>query len=156
MVVVARFLEEARARRMRGWLRLCHIPARLRRGDDGRIELWVRRDDEARALDFLCTIVVGLDVGHLPPSSRRERMLEGENLLVGAVFGFVGLMAGIVAVIAVPVLLALGLVVPVVTAACGFAAGVVSGTARDTEWHTGGATALPAWAAEISTEPPRR
>lgn len=141
---------------MKGWLRLCHIPARLRRGDDGRVELSVRRDDEARALDFLCTIVVGLDVGHLRPSSRRARMMEGENLFVGAVFGFAGLIAGIAAVILVPALLVLGLVVPVVTAAGAFAVGVVSGTFGDTEWHTGGTAELPAWAAEISTEPPSR
>ena len=140
---------------MKRWLRLCHVPAQLRRGDDERIELWVRRDDEARALDFLCTIVLGLDVGHLTPSSRWELMREGENLFAGAVFGFVGLIVGIVAVILVPPLLVLGLIVPVLTAVAGFAAAVVSGASRDTDWRTGGA-ALPAWAAEISGEDPRR
>ncbi len=140
---------------MKRWLRLSHVPARLRRGEDERIELLVRRDDEARALDFLCTIVLGLDVGHLTPSSRWELMREGENLFAGAVFGFVGLIGGIVAVIVVPPLLTLGLVVPALTAAAGFAAGVASGASRDTEWRTGG-TALPAWAAEISGEDPQR
>ncbi|MDX1690593.1 MAG: hypothetical protein R3290_06190 [Acidimicrobiia bacterium] len=156
MVVVARFVDERRARRMKGWLRLCSIPARLRRGDDGRLELSVRRADEVRAVDLLCTIVLGLDPGHLAPTPMRERLREGENLVTGLVFAFAGLVAGLVALVAVPPLLPLGLAVPALAAAGAGAVGVLSGVRRSTGWRTDASRSLPAWASGIAGPTPRR
>ncbi len=157
MTVIARFVDERRARRMKGWLRLCHIPSRLRFGDDGRIELSVRTTDEPRALDLLCTIVLGLDIGHLNPTSARERYLEAENLIAGAVGALAGLVIGVISMFFVPVFLALGVLIPVLGATVGFLVGSLGGLRRDgREWRSTPSPALPAWAAELSVSPRRR
>jgi len=106
MVVIARFVDTARARRMKGWLGRSHIRARLARGDDGRVELAVPRYEQSRALDLLVTIFLGLGIDHLDDEPAWERAVTMENSLTGAAFAMVAFVLGIIAWITVPVLAA--------------------------------------------------
>lgn len=103
-VVVARFVDTARARRMRAWLDRSYIPSRLRNRDDGPWELTVAARDEHRALDLLLTLYWGLGVEHIRPERPWQRALTLENAMLGAAVALVVSMVGLIAWWALPVL----------------------------------------------------
>jgi len=104
VVVVARFVDERRARRMRAWLGRSYIAARLDEGPDGRTELLVSARDEHRALDLLVTLFWGLDIDHIGPEPAWQRALTLENTLLGGAIALVVAMVALLAWWMVPVL----------------------------------------------------
>jgi hypothetical protein len=104
VVVVARFVDERRAQRMRAWLYRSYIPARLSDGPDGRVELLVPARDEHRALDLLVTLFWGLDIDHIGPEPVWQRAMTLENALLGGAIALVVSMVALLAWWVVPVL----------------------------------------------------
>ena len=104
MVVIARFQDDRRARRMRAWLRRSHIRARLEDLPDGRQELLVHPADEHRALDLLLTLFWGLDVDHLGREPAWQRAMTLENALLGMAIALVASMTALLAWWVLPVL----------------------------------------------------
>lgn len=104
MVVIARFGDARRARRMQDWLLRSHIGARLGDGDDGRLELSVHHRDERRALGVLLAVFWGLDVSHIRPERAVQRALTLENALLGGAIALVSAMLALVAWWVIPVL----------------------------------------------------
>lgn len=101
-VAIARFIDAARAVRVRDWMRRSHIAATLARGGDGRLELLVDRHEERRAVDLLLTILLGLDIDHIPPEPGWQRALSAENALTGAALGIFVLVLGLIAWVIMP------------------------------------------------------
>ena len=114
MVVIARFRDHKRGRRMRAWLQRSHIRALLRDRDDGLVELTVHPADEHRALDLLLTLFWGLDVDHIKPERSWQRAMTLENALLGVAIALVVAMGSLVAWWVLPVLA----VVPIGTNPC--------------------------------------
>lgn len=104
MVVIARFRDHKRGRRMRAWLMRSHIRARLHDRDDGLIELSVHPLDERRALDLLLTLFWGLEIDHIKREPALQRALTLENALLGAAIGLVVAMTALLAWWVLPVL----------------------------------------------------
>lgn len=119
MVVIARFADGRRARRMRAWLHRSHIGTRLDDGSDGWLELLVHPRDEHRALDIMVTLIYGLDIDHMPPERTVQRAMTRENAMLGGAIALVVAMLALVAWWVIPVLA----VVPIGT--IGIVVGVV-------------------------------
>jgi hypothetical protein len=104
LVVVARFVDTRRAARMAAWMRRAHISSRLDEGPDGRMELAVRDEDEARALDLLLTIFWGLELDHMHPEPPWQRARTLENAMLAGAIGLIAFMVGLLAWWTVPVM----------------------------------------------------
>jgi hypothetical protein len=104
VVLISRFVDAKRARRMRAWLQRSHIQARLRERDDGLHELFVHSEDEHRALDLLLTLYWGLEVDHLRPEPTWQRAATAENLACGLAIALVVSMMALLAWWVIPVL----------------------------------------------------
>jgi hypothetical protein len=100
MVLIGRFVDPKRARRMRDWLHRSHIRARIREGIDGPHELLVHPADESRALDLLLTLYWGLEIDHLQPEPAWQRAFT----LLGVAIALVAANLGLLAWLVIPVL----------------------------------------------------
>ena len=104
MVVIARFVDERRARRIRAWLHRSHIATRLELGMEGQLELAVHARDEHRAMDLMLTLVWGLEIDHMRPERRWQRAMTLENAMLGGAVALVAAMVALLGWWVIPVL----------------------------------------------------